>query len=177
LEVKELSAPVLISNAGDVYALPILELDLNKVSNPPGSYNFLTQSFKEQNRAKCLKVEDKIYLKVPAVLNQEMIDRINPDVATIVNAVGCRDMARVDIRWDSSGLYYIELNVNPGKNKFSYLMMAGYSLGLSYAEMISFIPYQALLRYGIQPTKQLERLVAPVTSLFEKEIVVNTISE
>ena len=175
LDVNELSAPVLISNAGDVYALPILELDLNKVSNPPGNCNFLTQAFKEENRAKCLKVEDKIYLKVPAVLNQEMTDRINSDVATIVNAVSCRDMARVDIRWDSTGLYYIELNVNPGKNRFSYLMMAGYSLGLSYAEMISFIPYQALLRYGIQPTKQLERLVAPVTSLFEKDVAVETI--
>jgi D-alanine-D-alanine ligase len=169
LEVKELSAPALISNAGDVSALPILELDLNKVSNPPGNCNFLTQAFKEENRAKCLKVEDKVYLKTPAVLDQEMTDRINSDVATIVNAVECKDMARVDIRWDSTGLNYIELNVNPGKNRFSYLMMAGYSLGLSYAEMISFIPYQALLRYGIKPTKQLERLVAPVTSLFKKE--------
>lgn len=172
LDAKELSAPLLISNDGDISALPLLELDLNKVSKPPGNHCFLTQAFKEENRAKCRKVEDKNYLKVPAALNLETTDRINSDVAEIVKAVGCRDMARVDIRWDSTGLYYIELNVNPGKNRFSYLMMAGNSLGFNYSEMISFIPYQALLRYGIQPSKKLEQLVIPVKALFDTNLTV-----
>jgi len=168
LDTKELSAPVLISNTNRLIELPILELDLNKVSKHPGSFQFLTQDFKEENRAKCKRIEDKYYLKLPAALDRETSERIHLNVARIVNAVGCKDMARVDIRWDSTGLYYIELNVNPGKNRFSYLMMAGYSLGLNYSEMISLIPYQALLRYGIQPTKKLEKLVTPVTSYFEK---------
>jgi len=171
LDAKEFSAPVLISDAGEIYALPILELDLNKVSYHPGNCNFLTQDFKEENRAKCKRIEDKSYLKIPAALDRETRERIHLDVTRIVNEIGCRDMARVDIRADSTGLYYIELNVNPGKNRFSYLMMAGYSLGLNYPEMISFILYQALLRYGIQPTKSLKALVAPVTSLFRKSVI------
>jgi D-alanine-D-alanine ligase len=168
LDAKELSAPVLISNAGGIFSLPILELDLNRVSNPPGRYNFLTQTFKDENRANCMRVEDKNYLQVPAALNQETINRINSDVARIVNAVGCRDMARVDIRGDSTSLYYIEINVNPGKNRFSYLLMSAYSLGLDYSEILAFIPYQALIRYGIEPTRNLMELVTPVKLLFEK---------
>jgi len=95
-------------------------------------------------------------------------------VARIVNTVGCKDMARVDIRADSTGLHSIELNVNPGKNKFSYLMKSTYSLGLEYSEIISFIPYQALLRNGIQPAKKLEELVAPITSYFETDLAFET---
>lgn len=175
LDTKELSAPVLISNTNRLIELPILELDLNKVSKRSGSFQFLTQAFKEENRTKCKRIEDKSYLKIPADLDRETSERIHLDVARIVNTVGCKDMARVDIRSDSTGIYYIELNVNPGKNRFSYLMMSAYSLGLEYSEIIAFIPYQALLRYGIQPTKKLEELVAPVESYFETDLAFETI--
>jgi hypothetical protein len=79
--------------------------------------------------------------------------------------MGCRDMARVDMRAGDNNWDYIEVNANPGKNKFSYLMMSAYSLGLDYANIIAWIPYQAMLRYGIKPTRGLKRLVEPVLSL------------
>ena len=71
------------------------------------------------------------------------------------------------MRGDSTGLYYIEVNVNPGKNRFSYLTASAYSLGLDYPEIIAFIPYQAMLKYGLEPPRELEELVKPVMALFD----------
>ena len=84
----------------------------------------------------------------------------------IIKEIGCRDMTRVDLRGNSTGLYYIEVNVNPGKNRFSYLTTSAYSLGLDYAEIIAFIPYQAMLKYGLAPSSELAELVGPVMALF-----------
>ena len=72
------------------------------------------------------------------------------------------------MRGDSTGLYYIEVNVDPGKSRFnSYLTASAYSLGLDYAGIIAFIPYQAMLRYGLEPPRELEKLVKPVMALFD----------
>jgi hypothetical protein len=76
-------------------------------------------------------------------------------------------MTRVDLRGDSTGLYYIEVNVNPGKNRFSCLTTSAYSLGLDYPEIIAFIPFQAMLKYGLDPPRELEELVKPVMALFD----------
>jgi hypothetical protein len=75
-------------------------------------------------------------------------------------------MARVDIRGDPTDLYYIEVNVNPGKNRLSYLPTAAYSLGLEYPEIVAFIPYQGMLKYGLEPPKKLEELVKPILDVF-----------
>ncbi len=72
------------------------------------------------------------------------------------------------MRYDSTGLYYIEVNVNPGKTRFSsYLTASAYSPGLDYPAIIAFIPYQAMLRYGLEPPRELEELVNPVMALFD----------
>ncbi len=71
------------------------------------------------------------------------------------------------MRGDSTGLYYIEVNVNPGKNRISYLPTSAYSLGLDYSEIVGFIPHQAMLRYGLEPPRKLEELVEPVMAMFD----------
>ena len=79
-------------------------------------------------------------------------------------------MVRVDMRYDSTGLYYIEVNVNPGKTRFnSYLTASAYSPGLDYPAVIAFIPYQAMLRYGLEPPNELEELVRPILALFDPD--------
>ena len=76
-------------------------------------------------------------------------------------------MTRVDLRADSTGMYYLEVNVNPGKNKFSYLTIVANSLGLDYRAIIAFIPYQAMLRYELEPPRKLKELARPVMALFD----------
>jgi len=148
---------MLISHDGRIAELPITEIDLSQLPVAQGRFRFLTHDIKDE----------KYYLKIPADLPPEIIRRTHSDVGRIIEEIGCRDMTRVDMRGDSTGLYYIEVNVNPGKNRFSYLTTAAYSLGLDYPEIIAFMPYQAMLKYGLEPPRELEELVKPVMALFD----------
>lgn len=172
-DVKEFSIPVLISNIGRIVELPIIEINLCQLPVIQGEYRFLTQAIKQEIRAGWITRDDKSFLNIPAELPPETISRINSDVGRIVDSIGCRDMTRIDIRSDSSGWYYIEVNVNPGKNKFSYLIRSAYTLGLDYSEIIAIIPYQALLRYGLEPSRKLKQLVKPIMELFETNLPID----
>ena len=154
---REFTVSMLISHDGRIAELPITEIDLSQVPVAQGRFRFLTHDIKDA----------EYYLKIPAELPPEIISRIHSDVGRIIKEIGCRDMTRVDMRGDSTGLYYIEVNVNPGKNRFSYLTASAYSLGLDYPEIIAFIPYQAMLKYGLEPPRELEELVKPVMALFD----------
>jgi D-alanine-D-alanine ligase len=155
--IREFTVPMLISHDGRVAELPITEIDLSRIPVAQGKFRFLTNS---------IKIETHYYLKIPAELPPEITRRIYSDVGRIIKEIGCRDMVRVDIRYDSTDLYYIEVNVNPGKTRFnSYLTASAYSPGLDYQAIIAFIPYQAMLRYGLEPPKELEELVKPIMAL------------
>ena len=156
---REFTVPMLISHDGRVAELPITEIDLSRIPVAQGRFRFLTHTIKN---------EKNYYLKIPAELPPEIIRRIYSDVGRIIKEIGCRDMIRVDMRYDSTGLHYIEVNVNPGKTRFSsYLTASAYSPGLDYPAIIAFIPYQAMLRYGLEPPRELEELVNPVMALFD----------
>ena len=153
---KEYSAPVIISHDGRIGHMPIIEIDLSQIPAAQGKFRFLTNAIKD----------DKYYLKIPADLPYPVCKSIHTNVKRIVEKIGCKDMARVDMRSISNELFYLEVNVNPGKNRFSYLIMSAYSLGYKYEQVIAFIPYQAMLKYGIEPPKKLEELAYPMTILF-----------
>jgi D-alanine-D-alanine ligase len=153
----EFTVSMLISHDERIAELPITEIDLSQIPVAQGRFRFLTHDIKDE----------KYYLKIPADLSPEIISRMYSDVGRIIKEIGCRDMTRVDVRGNSAGLYYIEVNVNPGKNRFSYLTTSAYSLGLDYPEIIAFIPYQAMLKYGLEPPGKLEELVKPVMALFD----------
>ena len=152
----ELTAPMLVSHDGRIADLPLTEIDLHQIPAAQGKFRFLTHSIKDE----------KYYLKIPADVSPQAAGRIRADVRRIIGAIGCRDMVRVDVRGDSTSLYYIEVNVNPGKNRFSYLTASAYSAGLDYAELVAFIPYSAMLRYDLEPPRALAQLVRPVVALF-----------
>ncbi len=158
---REFTVPMLISHDGRVAELPITEIDLSRIPVAQGRFRFLTHATKN---------DKNYYLKIPAELPPEIIRRIYSDVGRIIKEIGCRDMIRVDMRYDSTGLYYIEVNVNPGKTRFSsYLTASAYSPGLDYPAIIAFIPYQAMLRYGLEPPRELEELVKPILALFDRD--------
>jgi len=154
---REFTVPMLISHDERIVGLPIMEIDLSHITRAQGKFGFLTRDLKREGH----------YRKTPAKFPPETAARIQSDVRRIIQEIGCRDMTRVDMRGDSTGLYYIEVNVSPGKNRFSYLTTSAYSLGLNYREIIAFIPYQAMLRYALKPPKKLEKIVRPVMTLFD----------
>ena len=164
---------MLISHDGKITNLPITEIDLSQLPAAQGRFRYLTQEFKQDNRAE-YKIADKPFLKIPADLSPEIVKTIHSDVRKIVNGIKCRDLTRVDIRANSTGLFYIEVNVNPGKNMSSYLIVSASSLGLNYSELISYIPYQAMLKYGLRPPSKLEELVKPVMELSETSLTIES---
>lgn len=156
-DAKELSIPMLISFDGSVVELPIVEIDLSKIPVVQGKYKYLTREAKVKGH----------YQKNKTEISPEIRDSLYADVTRIIQEIGCKDMTRVDLRGNSTGLYFIEVNVNPCKTQFnSSLMMSAYSLGLKYSELIAFIPYQAILKYGLKPPRKLEELAKPVMKLF-----------
>jgi D-alanine-D-alanine ligase len=170
-DAKEFTIPMLISHDGEISNLPITEIDFSQIPATQGKFRYLTQEFKQANRAE-YKLANKPFLKIPADLPPQSVKKIQSDVKKIANVMRCRDLARIDIRADSTGWFYIEVSVNPGKNKSSYLIMSASSLGLNYTELIAFIPYQAILKYGLKPPRKLEDLTKPVMELFETSLAV-----
>ena len=85
----------------------------------------------------------------PAVLDprlKETIERISRKVFTVL---GCRDVARVDLRMDSKGqVHFIELNPLPGLTPgWSDLCLIAESAGIGYRELIGEIMAPAIRRY------------------------------
>ncbi|MGB9723380.1 MAG: hypothetical protein ACP5OO_03430 [Chloroflexia bacterium] len=155
-EAREFTVPMLIAHNGRTAELPIAEIDLAQVPAAQGRFRFLDHAIKDE----------KYYLRIPAGLSPESVAQVYSDVRRIVRAMGCRDMVRVDLRGDATTLYYLEVNANPGKNRFSYLIIAAQALGLEYDSLIAFIPYQAMRRYGLKVPGKLAERVEPVMRLF-----------
>jgi D-alanine-D-alanine ligase len=155
---RELTVPFLIAHDGRRVDLPIAEIDLSRIPVAQGRFRFLTRDIKIEGYNR----------KIPADLPPEISRRIYSDAGRFIKEVGCRDLTRVDIRVDSTGLYYIEVNVNPSKSRInSSTTESAYFLGLDYAEIVAFIPYQAMLKYGLEPPRKLKELVEPVLALFD----------
>ncbi len=155
---REFSVPVLLSNDGRVGELPIIELDLSHSALAHGEFRYLAYSSKRKEG----------FLKMPAALPPDITKRLYAEAGTICREMGCRDMVRIDLRHDATGYYYIEVNVNPGKDRLHcYLPASAHSVGLDHDSLIALIPYQAMLRYGLTPPRELTELVQPVMALFD----------
>ena len=158
INAREFSIPMLISFDGRVGELPIVEIDLLKIPVVQGKYSYLTRKIKTKGN----------YQKNKAEISRNIKENLYAGVRRIIKEIGCQDMTRVDLRGDSTGFYFIEVNVNPCKTKLnSSLMMSAYSLCLKFSELIAFIPYQAMMRYELQPPRKLEEFVRPVMTLFD----------
>jgi D-alanine-D-alanine ligase len=155
---REFSVPVLLSNDGRVGELPIIEIDLSHSALAHGEFRYLAYSSKRKEG----------FIQIPAELPSGVTGKLYSDAGRISREVGCRDMTRIDLRYDSTGYYYIEVNVNPGKDRLHcYLPASAQSLGLDHESLIALIPYQAMLRYGLTPPRELTELVQPVMALFD----------
>jgi D-alanine-D-alanine ligase-like ATP-grasp enzyme len=97
---------------------PGREINLCQLPVIQGEYRFLTQEIKQEIRAGWITRDNKNFLNIPANLPPETIRMINSDIKRIIKSIGCRDMIRIDTRSDSSGWYYLEVNVNPKFSRF-----------------------------------------------------------
>lgn len=96
-----------------------------------------------------LDFNDEVRYDIPAKLDAKLRDEIEGVAARAFRALGCRDIARIDLRMDAAGIVnFIECNPLPGlAPKWSDLARIAEQTGLDYAGLIGEILTPALRRF------------------------------
>jgi len=127
--------------------LPILEIDFSKF--PPEVGTVYGQ------RAKTIYDSSDNYV-CPAAVTQEQRRIVEHIAVRAFRVLGCRDMARIDMRMDQQGrVFVLEINPLPGldydvdKGELSFYPIMAHAAGMTFSEMIAAILEAAIQRYGL----------------------------
>jgi D-alanine-D-alanine ligase len=118
--------------------LPPMEICFNDKGNPWPIYAFEHK----------LDVNDAVSYQVPAKIDRSLQKSLEHTARSIFMALGCRDVARVDLRLDAKGrVNFIECNPLPGLTPgWSDLCIIGEAAGMDYRTLISEIMAPAIRR-------------------------------
>lgn len=125
----------------DLTVFPIMEVR-PKVDVPADSfvYSYETKS-KNLDQFLC-----------PAPVSPGLARRISNIAVRAFRALGCRDMARVDVRLDALGKpHFLEINPLPGLSSVSLFPMTAMAAGVSFDDLVNRILMLAARRCGIVP--------------------------
>lgn len=100
-----------------------------------------------------VKVRDKVTAVCPAEISQELNQAIEDTARKAFHAIGCRDIARVDIRVSQDGRpFVLEINTLPGlMPNYSEVPRIAEKAAISYRELIASILQGALKRRTSDP--------------------------
>lgn len=88
---------------------------------------------------------------VPARLDKEMTDKLMKTSIDVHNALGCRDVSRVDLILDGKTPYVLELNTSPGMTETSLLPMAASAAKLDFEDLVDRLIQMACERQSKKP--------------------------
>jgi D-alanine-D-alanine ligase len=145
--------PVLVEGfvAGDEYTTGVVGND------PPeavGAMRIRPKSGADPNFAYTLEVkrdwENQVAYDVPPPLAPEVRERLYHDAVAAFQAIGCRDVARVDFRIKDGVPVFLEINPLPGLSPvYGDLPLLAKGMGLGYEELMRRILSAALARCGL----------------------------
>ncbi len=118
----------IIGNGTNKTVLPIMEIDFSEIPEEYGRfYTFEVKSeYGEKTKYYC-----------PAPLSAAAENAIKEIVSEAFDALGCRDIARVDVRMRDEKPYILEINSLPGlKPGYSDLPKMAEAAGISYENLI-----------------------------------------
>jgi D-alanine-D-alanine ligase len=96
--------------------------------------------------------ERLVRYECPAKLGAADTRAVADAALAVWQALGCRDLARIDFRLRNHVPYFLEVNPLPGLNpKSSDLVLMARALGLTYTELIARILKAAIDRLSDQP--------------------------
>lgn len=130
------------------------EVNVGLIGNPPEAFSPVEIVFGKKG-PKIYSYEDKtgtsgreIVVKVPARLTTRQTKRAQEIAVAAFTALGCHDCARVDMRMDRQGNYYVlEINSLPSLGaRGSYTHAANFA-GLDYAGLVNRLVEVASARY------------------------------
>lgn len=94
--------------------------------------------------------EERIEFEVPARLSSTVTDRVVRAARASFEALGCRDMARVDFRVRDGVPYFLEVNPLPGlAPEWSDLTIIAKGMGVGHSDLIGRILRAAIRRLGM----------------------------
>jgi len=94
---------------------------------------------------------DRLEYICPALISQELNDKIRELALRTYNVVDCLDFGRVDFRVDKSGNpYVLEINPLPSLSTEDVFCLLAKLKGMTYEQMIGRILNIALARYGLR---------------------------
>ena len=89
-------------------------------------------------------------VRCPADVTEEQSQTMRKWSRRIVDALGCRDVSRIDFRIRDDGrVYFIEVNALPSLEPGAGLLVAAEKVGLSYAQTLGKIVGSACKRFGM----------------------------
>ncbi|MEW6407857.1 MAG: D-alanine--D-alanine ligase [Patescibacteria group bacterium] len=151
---REFTVGILGNNPPQV--LPIVEVDF---SNVPSGFHKI-----DSYETKWL-FEDK--LECPAKICHSLRQKIEEISLKTFLVLGCRDLARIDIRLDKNGCPHIlEVNALPGlipdPKQHSRFPAAAFACGYAYEKLINKIVAAACQRYGLKLREEKKMVQRPV---------------
>jgi D-alanine-D-alanine ligase len=146
----------IMGNPPNEHVFPIMEIGVDRCPDPEhrGIYS---RKFKAE-------WDDLEYYHCPAILSSEEELRIRSVAVQASRALGCRDVARVDIRLSREGIpYVLEVNQLPGLTPgFSDLPRMAEASKMTFEELVNGILLCAMLRYqmadGAPSFRKFERI-------------------
>lgn len=140
IEGREITVGI-IGNGLNKNVLPIMEIDFGDVPEEFGKF------YTYEVKTYCGKETKYI---CPALLDRDQMSIIENEVKLAYDALGCRDLARVDIRFSDNKAYILEINSLPGlKSVYSDLPKMAESAGMTYDNLILLIVETALERMSM----------------------------
>jgi len=142
IEGKELTVGIMQN--GKINALPILEIDFSSC-NKSGEY-FYSWRMKEYQGDSALGLTPTFYC--PARLDQDIEMKVKEIAIKAHQAIGCRDISRVDLRLGKDNIpYVLEINPLPGLDpeESNFTLMAR-TAGFKYEDLIEAILLSAIER-------------------------------
>jgi D-alanine-D-alanine ligase len=103
---------------------------------------------------------DGVEYETPALLDDEVAERVRAAALLAYETLGCRDLARIDFRVRDGRPYFLEANPLPGLAPgWSDLVILARGYGIEHGELIRDILYTALRRVGLAEPEAAPRLV------------------
>jgi len=139
IEGREFTVGV-IGNGAEKTVLPIMEIDFGDIPEEYGKfYTFEVKTdFGSQTKYYC-----------PAPLEKDTEQAIKENVSKAFDALGCRDISRVDVRLRDGQPYIIEINSLPGlQPDYSDLPKMAEAAGMTYEQLICRVLDEAIARTG-----------------------------
>ena len=96
--------------------------------------------------------------KISEVNDSLIKEKLRSIALKTMQSIDGKDVGRVDIRYDGSNFYVLEINLFPGLGADSYLRRTLNFNDIGFDKLINMIVYSAILRYKMKPTQQMEAI-------------------